>query len=383
MQAKNKKRIEFLPILATIVWITNIIALVLLLASLLTPYVSSEKTTIFAFIGLGFPIILLINIAYLVLWIIFQKWKLTLITAIALCLCWKPISTYFAFSASSKEVPTDAIKILSYNVKAFDWKLSGEDFEKNECLKYIEESGADIVCMQEYLVFKTNASKKLKIDPTIRRIMKDYPYYKIVNPTESQSNYIYGLACFSKFPIENTYEISLGSKSNGMTLYHINIRGKVISLVNVHLESNKITSEDKALYRKLFKNQESTLAIFDDVARNMQSRLGVAYKKRSRQADIIAEYVEAEKAKTDGIIICGDFNDTPISYVYQTVKGDLKDSFLETGTGTGITYHENKFLFRIDFILHSENIKAYNFKVDKKTKASDHYPVWTYLEMPK
>lgn len=383
MQAKNKiKKIKFFPILSTIIWYTNIVALILLLSSLLVPYISPEKTTLPAFIGLGFPIILVINICYLVLWIIFQKWKLALISFIVICLCGKPISTYFTFSISSKEVPADAIKILSYNVAAFNWKLSENDLKENECLKFIKDSGADIVCMQEYLVLKTNKTKSLKVDPTIKKILKDYPYYKIVNPTESQSNYVYGLACFSKYPIVESKELSVGSKNNGITLYRINVNGKIISLLNNHLESNKITSEDKALYRKFFKQEESTLAIFDDVAHNIQSRLGVAYKKRSKQADLVAEQIKLEEKETDGIVVCGDFNDTPISYTYQTVRGNLKDAFLETGKGVGVTYNKNKFLFRIDFILHSDNIKSYNFTVGK-TKASDHYPVWTHLEMPK
>lgn len=348
---------------------------------MLSSYISPQKTTIFAYFGLGFPIILIVNIAYLILWIAFQKWKLAIITFIALCLCWKPISTYFAFSVSKKEVPTNSIKLLSYNVAAFDWKLSEKDLKENKCLEYIKDSGADIVCMQEYLVLKTNRTKSLKVDPTIKEILKDYPYYKVVNPTVKQSNYIYGLACFSKYPIVDSREISTGSTVNGSAVYRINVNGKIISLINNHLESNRITSEDKALYRKLFKQEESTLAIFDDVARNIQSRLGIAYKKRSKQADLLAEQIKIERDETDGLIVCGDFNDTPISYTYNTVKGNLKDAFLETGKGVGITYHENNFLFRIDFILHSENIKAHNFTIGK-TKASDHYPVWTYLEMP-
>lgn len=383
MQAKNKiKDIKFFPILASIVWYTNIVALVLLLASTISPYISPEKTTSLAYLGLGFPIILVINLAYLVLWIAFRKWKLALISFVALCICWKPISTYFAFSVSSKEVPSTAIKLLSYNVAAFDWKLSEEELKANKCLQYIKDSGADIVCIQEYLVKKKSNSKITKINPAIKRILKDYPYYKIVNPTSMQSDYIYGHACFSKYPIISSRELPLDSKGNGVTLYKLNVNGKKISLFNNHLESNKITSEDKALYRKLFKQEESTLAIFDDVARNIQSRLGAAYVKRSKQVDIVAEQIKIEEKEADGVIVCGDFNDTPISYTYNTIKGDLKDAFLETGKGVGITYHENKFLFRIDFIFHSKNIKAYNFTIDK-TKASDHYPVWAYLELPK
>ena len=37
------------------------------------------------------------------------------------------------------------------------------------------------------------------------------------------------------------------------------------------------------------------------------------------------------------VILCGDFNDTPASYTYRTVKGDLTDGFRDCGSGFGYT----------------------------------------------
>ena len=102
----------------------------------------------------------------------------------------------------------------------------------------------------------------------------------------------------------------------------------------------------------------------------------MAYKKRERQADLIANYIEQQD--TNATIVCGDFNDTPISYAYHKIKGDMTDAFANTGLGQGITYHENRFWFRIDFIMHSLAFESYNCTVDK-VKYSDHYPVHTYL----
>ena len=79
------------------------------------------------------------------------------------------------------------------------------------------------------------------------------------------------------------------------------------------------------------------------------------------------------------IIVCGDFNDTPISYTHRTIAQDLDDAFTQSGRGLGISYNQNRFYFRIDNILTSKNLRAYNCTVDRSIKESDHYPIWCYI----
>ena len=57
----------------------------------------------------------------------------------------------------------------------------------------------------------------------------------------------------------------------------------------------------------------------------------------------------------------------------------MTDAYAATGLGQGITYHENKFWFRIDYIMHSDEMKSYNCTVGN-VKYSDHYPIMTYLQ---
>ena len=152
------------------------------------------------------------------------------------------------------------------------------------------------------------------------------------------------------------------------------IKGKRVSIFNTHLESNRITSDDKKLYSSFLKSEEEVK--LKDVTENIKSKLGVAFAVRENQTELIRSYVADQK--TNATVLCGDFNDTPISYAYKTMKGDLIDSFVATGRGLGITYHENLFLFRIDYIFHSIKIKSYNTTVGDQ-KYSDHYPIWTDL----
>ena len=80
------------------------------------------------------------------------------------------------------------------------------------------------------------------------------------------------------------------------------------------------------------------------------------------------------------IILCGDFNDTPLSYAYNTISANLKDTFKESGKGIGQTFVKIPAL-RIDYILHEKKIRSLNYKQHKK-KLSDHYAVSCELVIP-
>lgn len=371
MPAKNKKT-TFRKAIKCIIFGTNIIAILLLVSSPLAWKVSPLKTNFFSYIGLGFGLILFINIAYLILWVMFSKWKLVVIALAALLICYKPILTFFPFHFFPEETPPNSIKILTYNVEGFRNEAQ-KNAHARPLLEYIANTDADIVCLQEYMISKTGQSMISQRD--INKILAKYPYHSVTGLESSGKYHIYGLACFSKFPIENTHEIIFDSSYNGAAVYTININNSRYTVANVHLESNQITAEDKKLYSDFLQNRET--ADFEEVTTNIRSRLGRAYRKRAIQVQKITNYLAKEK--TEGIILCGDFNDTPISYAYYQLKGHLNDAYTSTGLGPGITYHEDFFLFRIDYILHSKNMKAYRTKVDK-VSYSDHYPIYTYLK---
>jgi endonuclease/exonuclease/phosphatase family metal-dependent hydrolase len=118
-------------------------------------------------------------------------------------------------------------------------------------------------------------------------------------------------------------------------------------------------------------------ASFERLRGTKRQKLGPAIRLRAKQARAVARAILAAPDKY--LVVCGDFNDTPISYALRTVQGKLAEAYVETGCGPGTTYNQNYFWFRIDHILHSSNIQAYDCKVDKITY-SDHYPVWCYLK---
>lgn len=372
MRARNKKP-SLRGMIKWAIFVTNVVAIILLFCSFLSWRISPLKTNLFSYIGLGFGVILLINIGYLVFWIAFSKWKLALISLSAILLCYKPVTTFFPLHIISKKEPEGSIKLLTYNVQGFPIERDKNSSE-HPILDHINETDADIVCLQEYLVSKTGQSIFSQRD--VNKILNQYPYRSITGLESSGKYHIFGLACFSKYPIEKTQEVVFESSYNGAAVYTINIDGERYTVANIHLESNNIKPEDKKLYSNFLQNADSVK--LEQVTTNIRTRLGKAYRTRTQQVEKVRQYID--KQDTRGVIICGDFNDTPISYAYHSMKRELKDAYVSTAFGPGITYHEDIFLFRIDHIMHSDNIKAYRAKRDK-VKYSDHYPLRTYLKV--
>lgn len=79
------------------------------------------------------------------------------------------------------------------------------------------------------------------------------------------------------------------------------------------------------------------------------------------------------------VIICGDMNNSPFSYIYRTIKGDLNDCFEEAGNGFGQTYKFKYYPARIDYIFANKKIKVKSFTTFAQFENSDHFPIMTRL----
>ena len=335
-------------------------------------YISPNISLIFPYLGLLFPGFFIINLCFLLYWFIVRKWIMFFVISCSFLLCWKPISHYapfhpFPVDVSQKEV----FKILTYNVMAFGYK-DHTLANPNAIIEYIANSDADIVCLQEYMVgTQANYMTQEKVD----RAFTMYPY-QYTMPLVQKNRYSIGLALFSKYPILSSRKIRYDSTFNGSTIHELDVNGKKLVVVNNHLESFKLTMDDRSNFSDFMQNMNTET--FDELKATIQRKMGEALLIRAEQAEIVAE--EIQNIQAEYMVVCGDFNDTPVSYARRVIQGTMIDSFAASGNGTGITYNQNYFWFRIDHIFHSPNMKSYNAKVDK-IAMSDHYPLWCYLEM--
>lgn len=341
----------------------NLIVVCLLLMAAYSPTLDPESHPLRACMGLTFPIFLLINLTFLLFWLIF-RYRFALLPVAGFLLCAPQIRTYAPINFRTSEVPPEAIKILSYNVMAFvDLKKTEGS---NPVLTYLQQSGADIICMQEYVA---SSNRKYATKENIDKALKAYPYKHIRHIGGN------GIACYSKYPILSATPVNYESQNNGSVVYEIAVGSDTLALINNHLESNKLTALDKEVYEEMITAPEA-----ERVKHGMMylvRKLGAAQQIRAVQARAIAEVVE--KVRHPYVIVCGDFNDSPISYAHKTISKTLDDAFTTSGCGLGISYNQNKFYFRIDHILVSKTLKTYNCTVDHSIKSSDHYPIWCYI----
>lgn len=352
--------------------LANIPVILLFVLSGYSDRISPETSLLFPYLGLVFPILFVANLCFTVGGLFLQRWRLVVASIVALLICWVPSHRYFPLH-SFQELPEEGkiLKVLTYNVMGFAYKDHTEK-SPNPIISYINWLDADIVCLQEYAESdRPNRLTRKKIIKALNR----YPYqaFLIKNKVGQRG---YGLAVFSKYPIRKSEKIPYESRHNASSYHEIEVDGKKIALINNHLESFKLTSEDRSLYSSFITNPVSNE--FEELRGSFEQKLGTAFKIRAKQAEAVAERIQEIK---DGyILVCGDFNDTPVSYAHHTIQGSLKDAFAESGNGMGITYNQNYFWFRIDNILHSSNLQSFNCTVDRETY-SDHYPLWCYIQL--
>ena len=234
----------------------------------------------------------------------------------------------------------------------------------------LREGQADIVCLQEYgFTLKPGGHTEQEL----RGELKDlYPYYDFMPNDQRKA---LGIAVFSKHPIRKAIRIDKRKKGYFSAMYYqLDVRGRTMGLVNMHLRSNMIDPKDRILYDEMIEKFEPDS--LDRIRTGMMRALAQAYRLRSTESAMLRQVLLDQHPNDMPLLICGDMNDTPISYCYQSLRQvGLYDTWQETGVGPGITYRANHFWFRIDHMLHSKHFRALHSRVRKDVKLSDHYPV--------
>ena len=344
---------------------------VVVLALFLSAYsyhIDPQVHPVWSCAGLFFPVFLLLNLFFLLFWLVFYR-RYIWLPALALLFCWGAIRTYFPMNGLGGDVPEDAIKILSYNTQAFGEKRLHTKENRNDVLAYLQESDADIICIQEYIW--GGKLKKKDIDYALRGYRYKHYY--------SLGKGLNGLGVYSRYPILSAIPIKYKSDRNGSIAYRIKVKEDTLLVVNNHFESNKILKSDVYIYQDMV-DAPTGEKLFEGT-RKLLKKMADATAIRARQADAVLEKVKDAKEKS--VIVCGDFNDTPISYTHRIFHDELNDAFVEAGNGVGVSYNRDRLYVRIDHIFTSKNLLVHKCRVDDSTDASDHYPVWCYVSFQK
>lgn len=352
--------------------IFNSIAAIALLISYLAPIVDPHTFWPISFFGLAYPAILLLNIIFIIYWLLRKPW-FALISIITILMGFNIVQNYIGFRESTAiEVPKSSqnfIRVMTYNVHNFKkyYDKKNDIFTKDEILNIIRNEQPDVLCIQEFL---TRPKSDYNFKKLILEILNTKYYY--FYPNIDNGYEALGMAIFSKFPIKNTGSIHFENSFNGVVFSDIEYNKKLFRIYDVHFQSISFQPEDYE-YLKEVKEIDADVKS----SRRIGSRLKGAFMKRSDQIKLIIEHTK--NCKTP-FLIAGDFNDTPISYAVNQMAKGLKNSFREKGSGFGVTYNGDFPNFQIDYILATKDFNVKNYRIIKK-KLSDHYAVRSDLQL--
>lgn len=367
---KQKKHVFLGTLRDTVLVAVSVGLAVLLLLSAKLTLISPEKHSIGIYPNYLLPFLYLLNTVSLGYWVWRLKgWMLFPLMTILLCMAEQKVWFPVHLGEEAAPLTTKEYKILTYNTMQFSGLKPHSKDKPNKVLEYLRSSQADIICLQETVCNNNQKSNHLSKD-AVQKALSVYPFHRSLPDDNSNRMWV-----FSKYPILKCSRIQYKSRYNASYYCDIQIDGKVIRVINNHLESNKLTSKDKHLYKDIIDKPDKES--ISHVATALNRKLSPAASLRAMQADVVAGIIEKSPYP---VIVCGDFNDIPNSYTYRRISKGLQDAWASNATGFGITFHESLYRFRIDYILHSPSIKSRHPKVDR-LGYSDHYPLWTYFQL--
>lgn len=342
------------------IWLFNIIirtititAMIGLLGSYTTPHVDPNLFYPSSLLGLAYPYLLIANAILFIYWILRRK-KIAIAIFITLAVGYPLFSSYYGLNAPALPDDSHDLSILTYNIRMLS--AFGEN-KKQEITKqtvnYINKSNSDVICLQEF--------------PRKESLFQKFPSH----PYHYNSK---DVALISRFPIVNSGNIPFDKSNSAACIYcDITIGKDTIRIYTVHLESYRLGQKEQRIYKNLTSGNTENAT---QGVKTISSRLVTANRNRAKQAITIKEHALASPYP---VIICGDFNDTPISYSYHTLASEMQDCFIEKGSGVGNTYIGIFPSFRIDHILHTTAFKSVYYNRGA-IEYSDHYPVLANLK---
>ncbi len=346
-------------------------------------YISPVREKYLALFSITAPFAIVANVLILLAWLIFanRKWRIV-VPLLALICSFPLVKSVFglnAFSGQDMAPGAGRLKLMSWNVHGlgiFDRPADASTDDK--ILDMIRTEAPDILCLTEFYTVYNNALK-----PYTTALMKanGYQEFRFKYDNTLGSKIYLGVAIFSRYPIKDYKVYSLhrrADQQDDVQLMQFDVQlpgGKIVRTFFTHLQSFLLSDGEKT-YLEEVKHRDRDMAVAQ--SRSYLIRFGEAYVKRAIQADSAARIMARSPYPA---LLCGDFNDLPGSYTYQTMRGKLRDAFTERGRGLGRTYNLFSPTLRIDYVFFDPSLlRIIGFR-SPHTELSDHNPVIANFEI--
>ncbi len=339
----------------------NLALVIITLFSYLSPFVDPAHFGYFAILGLFYPWLLAANLLFIVYWLIRRR-RYFLFSAGVILVGFQHCERFVGFNGQDTSTGP-SLKVMTYNCRQLTpRKNTVKNWTPEELAAMINRYKPDVLCLQEFSL--TPYSYKPSIEALNDLTGLGYHYSA---PHE-------GLAVFSRFPlgeVRKTHYFKGRGKNNGYQYVDVQTETGPVRIFNIHLQTNAVSRmADHVLEEGQLKEKKTWLEI-----RGMIGRYKRATSARAVQAGEIAALVEKSP---NPVVICGDFNDVPQSYVYRLLAKSRKDTFQSRGKGIATTFNGSIPALRIDYILADPVFKVLGHQTIHEGY-SDHYPVFGSL----
>jgi endonuclease/exonuclease/phosphatase family metal-dependent hydrolase len=343
-----------------------------LLASTFLPYINPSRFWPAGIAGLASPFLFLLNVVLLPLWIILGKKRWIYPLAAILLSAGAALRTWaihpFSENSLEKSAGSREFTIMTYNTSNMGLKyFTEEKAVRNNVYNTIVFAQADILCLQE---FYTNDRPDYTHNIDSIKQKAGYEYHFFTKDKTHWETWYYGIALFSHHPILHAEAIPCGFSAAGSGSSFLQadlvIHGDTIRVITGQLTSY--------MFRK-----EEVKAAMDLHVRPLLRKMKQTFAQRSAQALQLAALI---KESPFPVIVCGDLNDTPVSFTYQTVARRLQDAFLQCGNGWGRTMAYYSPSLRIDYVLPAKAFSVHGCNT-LRVADSEHFPVIARLSLKK
>jgi len=138
-----------LSLLDKLIAIVNSLLATLLFISFLSYYISPNTISLISFFSLSVPVLIIINLLFILYWVIKLK-RQFLISTLILLIGFQYITKLYSFEEKKVLLSTD-VKVMSYNVRMFNiYNWIEEDNVDQKIYEFINEKEPDILCLQEF-----------------------------------------------------------------------------------------------------------------------------------------------------------------------------------------------------------------------------------------
>ncbi|MBR3702072.1 MAG: endonuclease/exonuclease/phosphatase family protein [Alistipes sp.] len=302
----------------------------------LDPRVWDELTTL----GIVAPFVYAAQALMTLYWI--MRWRLWVAVPMILISLFGlfNVSTFYRMELrrtyAEPKYDRQAMKVMTYNVRSFIDDNGKRNIDSMAAM--IRSINPDILCFQEF-------GFKDAMD-TLLKNMNGLP--KSLNRNNLSP------AIYSRYPIINAERID---KQKNYLWADLVVRDDTIRVFNLHLHSTTIRKADKNYIEnnEYIDDEES-----EEQLRSMLTRLTENNKLRASQVDTIKQIINASPYP---VIVCADFNDTPVSFTYRKMSRRLRDTYREQGRGYAHSYRGFYDMLRIDYILCSKEFEVLSYEV--------------------